>query len=222
MTLSPCIPKRTGRRMHPQPSNALIGLREILTMDHEVIPGLNRLTRPADSANVRAMDHGKAEAKIQNGLLREVRAMTERMIGDARELDDQRQELVAALGEWRNAEAPPEDVLDAIEAFVEAKVDHMSNFPPRQRMTDEGSLGMPTGSCPGETRGNLGANSPAQRSSLDAMVTRFLQWRLPDDFDPDCGISFKKPNHPISWPIGTNLLNADQAKAMLRYVLGAT
>lgn len=54
----------------------------------------------------------------------------------------------------------------------------------------------------------------------DEMVTRFLGWRLPDDFDPDCGITFKKLNHPTSWPIGTNLLNATQARAMLEHVLG--
>lgn len=54
----------------------------------------------------------------------------------------------------------------------------------------------------------------------DEMVARFLGWRLPDDFDPDCGISFKKLNHPTSWPVGTNLLNAAQARAMLEYVLG--
>jgi hypothetical protein len=58
-------------------------------------------------------------------------------------------------------------------------------------------------------------------AQLDAMVDRFLTWRLPDDFYPDCGISFTKLNHPNSWPVGTNLLTAEQAKAMLLHVLGA-
>lgn len=60
---------------------------------------------------------------------------------------------------------------------------------------------------------------------IGGMVNRFLGWPLPDDLTPDCGISFE----PISskgtkWesrrkPIGTNLLTAVQARAMLEYVL---
>lgn len=71
----------------------------------------------------------------------------------------------------------------------------------------------------------------------DEMVNRFLSWKLPDDFSPDSGISFEKtyngykdgafvkgiqrtPNDPASsWPIGTNLFTAEQAKAMLEHVL---
>lgn len=58
---------------------------------------------------------------------------------------------------------------------------------------------------------------------LDAMVSRFLRWRLPDDFAPDSGISFTPISNPAwthdTWPIGTNLLTAVQARAMLEYVL---
>lgn len=59
----------------------------------------------------------------------------------------------------------------------------------------------------------------------DEMVTRFLGWKLPQDFAPDCGISFdgRKPdqyNPSREWPVGTNLLTATQARAMLEYVLG--
>lgn len=53
---------------------------------------------------------------------------------------------------------------------------------------------------------------------IDQAVDRFLAWKLPEDFSPDCGISFTKPNHPTSWPIGTNLLDAIQAKGMLQHV----
>jgi len=53
----------------------------------------------------------------------------------------------------------------------------------------------------------------------DEMVTRFLNWRLPDDFMPDGGVTFVKPQHPISWPVGTNLLTAVQARQMLEHVL---
>lgn len=52
------------------------------------------------------------------------------------------------------------------------------------------------------------------------MVDRFLKWRLPEDFRPDGGVSFVQPNHPHSWPVGTNLLTATQAREMLEHVLG--
>lgn len=59
----------------------------------------------------------------------------------------------------------------------------------------------------------------------DEMVSRFLGWRLPDSFSPDCGISFDgrkddEWNKNKTWPIGTNLFNADEARAMLEHVLG--
>lgn len=49
------------------------------------------------------------------------------------------------------------------------------------------------------------------------MVDRFLGWKLPKDFAPDGGISFKES---AWWPVGTNLLTADQAKEMLQHVAG--
>lgn len=62
----------------------------------------------------------------------------------------------------------------------------------------------------------------------EEMVNRFLSWRLPDDFSPDCGISFKRiyneqsPLGPATHePTGTNLLTAAQARAMLQHVLWA-
>jgi hypothetical protein len=54
---------------------------------------------------------------------------------------------------------------------------------------------------------------------LDEMVSRFLSWKLPSDFAPDCGIRFAPLNHPNSWPVGTNLFTANQAKAMFEHVL---
>lgn len=57
-------------------------------------------------------------------------------------------------------------------------------------------------------------------NTLDNMVQRFLTWKLPDDFGPDAGISFQKPENKDFWPSGTNLLTYTQAKNMLEYVLG--
>ena len=62
------------------------------------------------------------------------------------------------------------------------------------------------------------------------MTNRFLGWRLPEDFRPDAGISFE-PEFNKEWnasqgkppqrhtPTGTNLFNATQAEAMVRYIL---
>ena len=50
------------------------------------------------------------------------------------------------------------------------------------------------------------------------MVDRFLCWKLPKDFAPDCGISFKES---AGWPTGTNLLHAGQAKEMIEHLLSS-
>jgi hypothetical protein len=58
------------------------------------------------------------------------------------------------------------------------------------------------------------------------MVERFLAWRLPEDFNPDAGITFT-PNYNVGTafamrykPVGTNLFNYAQAEAMVRHMLG--
>lgn len=60
---------------------------------------------------------------------------------------------------------------------------------------------------------------------VEQAVNRFLSWKLPKDFHPDGGMVFiptKGRGHDSPhWPIGTNLLNAQQAREMLRYVLAA-
>ncbi len=55
---------------------------------------------------------------------------------------------------------------------------------------------------------------------IDHMVRRFLMWRLPGDFAPDNGVTFTPhPNGPTySWPVGTNLLTFEQAKAMVLHI----
>ena len=62
------------------------------------------------------------------------------------------------------------------------------------------------------------------------MVDRFLGWRLPENFSPDAGISFN-PEYNVEYnaaqgkpparhqPSGTNLFGAEQATAMVRYMI---
>lgn len=60
-----------------------------------------------------------------------------------------------------------------------------------------------------------------QPAVTDEMVSRFLSWKLPQDFSPDCYTSFDREAAGAgSWPTGTNLLNAIQARAMLEHILG--
>jgi hypothetical protein len=61
---------------------------------------------------------------------------------------------------------------------------------------------------------------------ISKLVDRFLNWKLPEDFSPDCGISFKRTHSEFGpfgpqkhEPVGTNLLTADQARAMLEHIL---
>ena len=68
------------------------------------------------------------------------------------------------------------------------------------------------------------------------MVDRFLGWKLPENFSPDGGVSFARtvntyidgqfvkdaPRRKQDWPVGTNLLDADQARQMLEHVLGGS
>jgi Phage protein (N4 Gp49/phage Sf6 gene 66) family len=72
------------------------------------------------------------------------------------------------------------------------------------------------------------ADAVAPSPSLDKMVDRFLGWKLPKDFHPDCGISFKSESdfdHPEFGrtkfePMGTNLFHAGQAREMFEHVIG--
>ena len=65
------------------------------------------------------------------------------------------------------------------------------------------------------------SSSRTEMPDIKGMVDRFLGWKLPRDFSPDCGISFTPPANPECGPVGTNLLNADQARQMFEHVLAA-
>jgi len=62
-------------------------------------------------------------------------------------------------------------------------------------------------------------------AQIKHMVQRFLGWKLPEHFNPDGGISFDpigSKGTPYEFrrePVGTNLLGADQADAMVRYMI---
>lgn len=60
---------------------------------------------------------------------------------------------------------------------------------------------------------------------IEQAVSRFLSWKLPKNFHPDGGMVFiptkGRGYYSPYWPSGTNLLNAQQAREMLRYVLAA-
>jgi len=66
---------------------------------------------------------------------------------------------------------------------------------------------------------------PLTPKLIEHMVQRFLMWRLPDNFRPDAGISFKPTfndhlDPPMRHqPMGTNLLDCVQAKEMILYML---
>lgn len=63
--------------------------------------------------------------------------------------------------------------------------------------------------------------SPAQKRH---MVARFLSWVLPPGFNPDGGVRFERELNgrergPGEWPVGTNLLDGEQAMAMVEHML---
>lgn len=62
-------------------------------------------------------------------------------------------------------------------------------------------------------------------TQIKYMVDRFLGWKLPENFSPDAGISFKAEfnehmAHPMRHePSGTNLFDATQATEMVRHMI---
>lgn len=62
-------------------------------------------------------------------------------------------------------------------------------------------------------------------AQIKHMAERFLGWKLPENFNPDSGITFKKtfnehtPYPSKHEPSGTNLFGYDDAVAMVRHML---
>lgn len=62
-------------------------------------------------------------------------------------------------------------------------------------------------------------------AQIKHMTERFLRWGLPENFNPDCGVSFEKfgnygtPHQYQRRPTGMNLLSHNQAEAMIRHLV---
>lgn len=56
------------------------------------------------------------------------------------------------------------------------------------------------------------------KTVCDKMVDLFLGWKIPATFGPDCYVSFDRDRATAnnSWPVGTNIFTADEAKAMIK------
>lgn len=81
-----------------------------------------------------------------------------------------------------------------------------------------------------ETKDATDPITASRERMVQEMVQRFLGWKLPSDFSPDGGITFepefnveymaKQGKQPMRRePTGTNLFTADQAEAMVRFIL---
>ena len=73
--------------------------------------------------------------------------------------------------------------------------------------------------------GGEAAHIAAPAPDIDGMVNRFLGWKLPQHFYPDCYVRFdreKASQSPHGWPTGTNLLTAKQARKMFEHVMAST
>jgi hypothetical protein len=58
--------------------------------------------------------------------------------------------------------------------------------------------------------------------AINKAANKLMGWKLPDDFYPDCYVSFDRAKALAngSWPTGTNLMHVDQAKFMFEYCMG--
>jgi hypothetical protein len=69
------------------------------------------------------------------------------------------------------------------------------------------------------THGDNHTHQESDVNTTDELVARFLSWPLPDSVCADlCATQQQSPSSPPR--VGTNLLTADEARQMLRHVLG--
>lgn len=69
------------------------------------------------------------------------------------------------------------------------------------------------------------AGGPMTDEQIKHMTEQFLRWKLPESFNPDGGITFDREYQGVGGtrykrePVGTNLLDATQARAMVLHML---
>lgn len=118
-------------------------------------------------------------------------------------------------------------VLDAIEAFLDPE----GKMPAETGEFNELKACIPVlqsliSSSTDKTK--MGQPVTTKEQIINQMVSRLLGWRLPADFAPDAGITFKpqaNPDSPAQYqytrePTGTNLFTATQAREMFEHCIG--
>lgn len=125
------------------------------------------------------------------------------------------------------------EVLENCEAYFDNKSDVDNDGDPNREMALHWSIQRALSSPPLSRATSSSPVPPACRpaeemmteAQIKHMVNRFLSWKLPENFNPDGGVSFKKmfnehTGHPMrAEPSGTNLLDAVQAEAMVRHMV---
>ena len=67
----------------------------------------------------------------------------------------------------------------------------------------------------------MGRTDMLTENQIKHLVDRFLGWHVPENFAPDAGITYTRLSYQHSadtMPSGTNILDATQADAMVRYM----
>lgn len=136
---------------------------------------------------------------------------------------DQAQQMLGRWNEWygqhgTNLPLPPAGIVKTQEALASI------TFPTNRKIDMRNDTQPQQPTVTGESHAPQHVENATMGVVTGAMVSRFLGWRLPDGFSPDCFVSFDKERAKAtgSWPIGTNLLDAQQARAMLEFVLQKT
>lgn len=88
-------------------------------------------------------------------------------------------------------------------------------------------IALQDGQCPSDIRDcpelckDCIPTSKTREELVKSLTNRFLTWVLPENFHPDCGISYTPIlfNNEVIKPIGTNLFDYYQARKMIEYIL---
>jgi hypothetical protein len=131
--------------------------------------------------------------------------------------------LAAPKDEQQNGHMPPfaapasllnADELAALHRFNECALDGEGYDVPKemmQRLAEVGVVRRKSGAFYEHTEYGLAVLDGSHHLNIKTLVNRFLGWPLPEGLRPE-----------VARPIGTHLMNADEAKAMFTYCLAAT